>query len=525
MNRELNSRIVIVAIIVSLMVLQIPVSGQKSSISCSDTQKRFGLAAVTEFSTLFGGTDREQASSVSVDNEGNIILTMWTESQDIPTTAGAFQSDFNGGTGDGVVAKFTSDGQLLFATYLGGSLHDQIVRSVIDDEDNIYVVGGTYSPDLPITDDAFQSEHQGNEEGYIAKFSPNGTLLYCSYFGGEGNDRVLNIFLLDDGTYLLEGYIGSDGFGTEGVYQSEYSGGADTFVAAMNSDMSDILMFTYFGGSGTDYGWEVDLDSQGDIIICGETASTSLPTTHDAICRTYSGNNDGFIAKISSDGSELLYGTYLGGPHTDFGGGVHVDASNNVFITGLASSDFTNMSEYQGLHHGGWDFFAAKFTDDFELLCFKMIGGNSTDFFWESAMDADGNVVLVGSTKSDDYPIVSPIQEERVGLDDACATILASNGTTILMSTYIGGTQIEKGEGITITEDGSIIISGYSSSDDFPVSAGAFQQERKGSADAFVIQIDPHGSPAVSVDDPIILIVGVIGVVLVAVALVYHRKS
>ncbi len=452
------------------------------------------ISSVSDFSTFFGASGSEQSTRITTDSQDNIILKFVTDSEDLPTSSTAFQQEFAGGANDGFIAKFSPEGELVFSSYLGGSANDHIVRTVIDKDDNIYIVGSTYSDDFHVTENALYTERQGNEDGYITKLAPNGTLLYSSYFGGGGIDRIQQVMFHEDGSVFLEGYTTSGGLATANAYQTSCIGGADSFVAKLGKDLDEILMFTYYGGSSEDYGWRVDIDSEYNFIICGETRSADLPTTPDAICRVYSGSTDGFFVKISDDGSELIYATYLGGPLVDFGGGVNIAASDDIYITGVASSGLTNLDQTFEQHQGGMDFFAAKFTKDCELIFFKLIGGNRTDLMWDAVLDFDENIIIVGTTFSDDYPVVNAIQQERASGNDACVTVLSSDGESILLSTYIGGSADEKGEGIAIQSDGSIVVSGYSASDDFPVSPNAFQLNRSGSYDAFLYQIDPTGT-------------------------------
>ncbi|MFW9931551.1 MAG: SBBP repeat-containing protein [Candidatus Thorarchaeota archaeon] len=487
-------KLTLIFLFLSLMLISQPTCVHFNERFDSESARINALSANSDFGTYFGGLGSEESTRITTDSEDNIILKLVTTSEDLPTSSTAFQQDYAGGTNDGFIAKFSPDGTLVFSTYLGGSSTDHIVRTVVDDDDNIYIVGSTYSEDFPITANALQSEKQGSEDGYITKISSNGTLLYSSYFGSAGIDRIQQVMLHEDGSIYLEGYTSSTGLATANAYQTSCAGGADSFIAKLSNDLDEVLMFTYYGGSGEDYGWRVDIDSEYNFIICGETRSTDLPTTPDAICRTYSGSTDGFFAKISSDGSELVYATYLGGSSVDFGGGVNIDSKDDFYITGVASSELANLDSTYEPHHGGMDFFAAKFTKDCELIFFRMVGGNRTDLMWDALLDLDENIIIVGSTFSDDYPIVNAVQEERMNGNDACVTVLSSDGEDIILSTYIGGSANEKGEGIAIQSDGSILTSGYSSSDDFPVSSNAYQLHRVGSNDAFLYRIDPTGT-------------------------------
>ncbi|MCK5152424.1 MAG: hypothetical protein KAQ65_11300, partial [Candidatus Thorarchaeota archaeon] len=152
-------------------------------------------AADSSFCTYFGGSNQEDATKVGFDNDGNTVLIGQTQSTDLPVTEGALQVEYGGGTWDGFVCKYHENGTLLWATYLGGNDYEHVTNINFDSNNNIVLTGVTGSTDFHVTVDALQSSNAGITDGFIVKLSPDGDLLYSSYFGGSGEDWAYGVHL------------------------------------------------------------------------------------------------------------------------------------------------------------------------------------------------------------------------------------------------------------------------------------------------------------------------------------------
>ncbi len=489
---KLGKRIISIMILLSfimplfLNVVQTQTGDQKSIILRGESISQ----VEPDFITYLGGDGQEDASKIAMDAEGSTILIGQTKSDDFPVTPDAIQTTYSGtGEWDSFVTKFNPDGSLNFSTYLGGPSYEHITTVTTDSELNIILAGVTFSAVFPVTEDALLGTHQGSGDGFIIKMRPNGSLIYSTYFGGSGEEWIYGMEFDAEGNYMFSGFTDTTGLATSGVYQNSIAGGTDAFVAKLSADGQSILAFSYFGGSGVEYGWCMTIDSEYNYLISGRTTSTNLPLTGETYQDTYGGAEDAYLAKISSDCTSLNFSTYVGGGSEDVGGGIDVDGADNIYLAGFTESDdLTTMNAMQSSYGGGThDGYFAKFSKNGSGEFVSYFGGNKSDRVWDLRVDPAGNIALIGRTYSDNLPIQNAIQPTRAGLEDMFATKICSCGLIILVSTYYGGTGTDFGEGIAINAEGHIVVSGMSYSSGLPVTANAFQPTRAGSTDAIVV--------------------------------------
>jgi hypothetical protein len=300
------------------------------------------------YSTYLGGTSYEEVGAIAVDSSGNAYITGLTESNDFPTTEGAFQTKFVGTATNlfhAFVTKLNSTGSaLLYSTYLGGTSYDGGAGIAVDSSNNAYVTGTTVSNDFPTTKNAFQTTFAGGGDVFVSKLNTTGSaLLYSTYLGGNDIDAGVGIAVDLSGNAYVTGQTYSSDFPvTAGAFQTTFAGEKDVrdaFVTKMNSSGSALLYSSYLGGSGDDVGDGITLDSSGNAYVTGDTQSTDFPVTAGAFQTTNGGVEDAFVTKLNSTGSALLYSTYLGSSRFDAGVGIAVDLSGNAFVQGDTTSD------------------------------------------------------------------------------------------------------------------------------------------------------------------------------------------
>ncbi len=484
-----NKKLVTVVVMSMLLVLAAYSSDNPSTKHvlqdmnpCSDAV----LSSNSDYCTYFGGSEQEDATKVTFDNEGNTILIGQTQSNDLPVTDGALQTAYGGGIWDGFVAKFHENGSLLWATYLGGNDYDHVTNINVDSENNIVLTGATWSTDFHVTENAYQSTNRGAADGFITKLSPNGDLIYSTYLGGSGEDWAYGVHFDSEGNILFGGWSNSYGLATAGAYKTAPQGD-DIFVAKLSANGSDLQMFTYLGGSGRDQGWSIDVDAYYNIIISGMTTSSNLATTDNALQDDYGGNIDAIYAVVANNGSSLLYLSYIGGNGEDMGAGSNVDSEGNYLLAGMTSStNLETLNAIQAEYAGGdSDNFVFKLTSEFELEYFTYIGGNETDKCWDARISPEDNIVLVGRTSSEDYPTLNTRHLELSNNFDAFATELSSDGQQIVKSGVYGGLLEDIGEGISIDPEGDVVISGRAESSTI-ATPGAYQEDYAGNRDVFI---------------------------------------
>jgi hypothetical protein len=211
-----------------------------------------------------------------------------------------------------------------------------------------------------------------------------------------------------------------------------------------------IPLLANLDGASSDYAWKIALDPQNNAYIVGFTASDDFPTVNPFQTQR-AGAFDAFVAKVSHDGTRLVYSTYLGGTGTDQGFGIAVDHERYAVITGNTfSTDFPLMNPLQPNHHGGYnDMFITKFNADGSLLEYSTyLGGDGNDFSYEIALDSETNAYVAGQTTSSDFPLVNPLQSRHAG-NDAFVLKISPDGSQLLFSTYLGGSGYDDARGVS----------------------------------------------------------------------------
>jgi Beta-propeller repeat len=265
------------------------------------------------YSTYLGGSGNEQAGSIALDGASNAYVPGFTRSSDFPTTVVAFDSIL-GGTQDAFVTKLNATGSaLVYSTYLGGSADESVPFGIaVDGSLNAYVTSRTFSSDFPTTVDAFDSTLGGTQDAFVTKLNASSSaLVYSTYLGGAGTERSFSI-AVDDSRAWVTGRTSSSDFPTIDPIDSSLGGNQDAFVTKLNKPGGGLSFSTYLGGSGTDVGVGIALDSASpnpNAYIIGATGSSDFPTTPGAFDTTLAGSStlacaaatpcDAFVSKIA----------------------------------------------------------------------------------------------------------------------------------------------------------------------------------------------------------------------------------
>jgi hypothetical protein len=405
--------------------------------------------------------------------------------------------------------------ELMVSTYLGGSCqeaYDQRDDITVDEAGNIYITGVTASLDFPTTPGAYDTTYNdcshncvvGDYTGgdvFVTKLSADGRLVYSTYLGGELHDAGAAIVVDDKGQVYITGATFSTNFPTTGnVLDRELSGGRDAFVVKLNAAGDRILSSSYLGGNTWEYGNAIALDDAGNIYVGGFTHG-GFPITPGAAQATFGGVGDGFIAKLNSDATLLLYSTYLGGMTWDTINGIRVDATGNVYAAGnTQSSNFpTTPGVVQPNFRGPGDGVVAKLNADGSQFVYSTcLGGTGSDpvidDLYDIAIDEAGNAYVVGRTSTADFPTTPGALQTGFagGARDVVVVKLNSDATQLLYSTYLGGSGTDDGFDIAIDRRGRAYVTGRTTSTDFPM-LNPIQATNAGGYDAFVASLDANG--------------------------------
>ncbi len=452
---------------------------------------------VLTYSTYLGGSAADYGFGVAVDGSGNAYVTGYTLSTNFPTTTGVFQSSLSGSE-DAFVTKLNASGTgLLYSTYLGGNTTTYGQAIAVDGSGNAYIAGATNSSTFPTTSGAFQTSHasdSNNEDAFITKLNASGNaLLYSTFLGGNSLDDAYAIAIDGSGDAYVTGKTDSSNFPT--TTSAFQKSGASMFVTKLNATGAALVYSTYLGGGFDDIGYGIAVDGLGNAYITGQTNSSSFPTTTGAFHTTYyGGTDDAFVTKLNASGTALIYSTYLGGSNTDVGFGIALDGSGNAYVTGYTlSTNFpTTTGAFQTTSGGYYDTFVTKLNANGTALVYSnYLGGSATDIGQGIAVDGFGAAYITGYTYSTNFPTTSGAFQTSHASDsghaDAFVTKLNASGTALVYCTYMGGNSDDVGQSIVVDSSGNPYIAGYTSSTNFPTTAGAFKTSfGGGSYDTFV---------------------------------------
>jgi beta-propeller repeat-containing protein len=377
------------------------------------------------YSTYLGGSAEDRGLGIAVDALGQAYVTGHTASSNFPTTPGAYQTTYGGGVADAFVAKLSASGStLVYSTYLGGSGYDVGAGIAVDPSGNAYVTGYNYLADFPTTTGAFQTASAGAYDAFLTKLNPSGSgLVYSTYVGGNGDDFAVGIAVDGAGNAYVTGSTNWSNFPTTpNARQGTFGGDYDAFVTKLNPTGSALVYSTYLGGPGREFGQGIAIDTLGNAYVVGQTTSGDFPTTLGAYQTAFGGSVDAFVAKINSNGSGLVYSTYLGGSGWDNGTAIAVDLSGNAYVTGVNYlGGFPTKDPLQATYVDGFEAFVAELNSTGSGLVYSTyLGGNGNDLGLGIAVDPLGNAYVVGTTQSTDFP-TSPnaYQDANAGIYDA----------------------------------------------------------------------------------------------------------
>jgi hypothetical protein len=296
---------------------------------------------------------------------------------------------------------------LQYSTYFGGPdvLNGNAIA--IDDQGQAYVAGYVNSTGLPVTPGAFQTTFAGNEDAYITKFSSNGeSLIYSTYLGGSGREYSWSIGIDTEYCAYVTGQTNSINFPiTPGAFQTTRG---YMFVTKIAADGGSLIYSSFLGNNNTDISYDIAVDTQGSAYVTGRTASTVLPSTPGAFQTTLPGTStSGFITKVSPDGATLIYSTYLGGSGSDDCLGIALDTQGHAYVTGTTSSiDFPiTPGAFQTTFIVDAAFITKLAVDGSSLVYSTFLGGSDYDYAYSIAVDTLGHAFVTGDTNSSDFPV------------------------------------------------------------------------------------------------------------------------
>ncbi|QDT38201.1 S-layer protein [Stratiformator vulcanicus] len=443
------------------------------------------------FSTYYGGSNWDHARDVCADADGNVYIVGGTSSPDFPTTAGVVDRVFNQGGEfvgahgdcDVLVVKFSADGRLLWSTFIGGPNYDRAYGVEVGPDGFIYVAGRA-GPGFPTTKDVFQPDFSGSREigfygaqnAFVLKLRPDGTEIVWATYVGVGElcrdvavDTDGSIFVPMSYTPNIDSFPDWMDRALQNSFQKKPAGDIDCGLVKIRNDGSAVSWASWLGGSGKDTQAAcVRLDGHHRPVVSTNTTSSDMPTTDGAESRRLNGVADGFVAMFKADGSELVYGTYLGGSDRDWSVSTHqleVDDDGHAYLSmGTMSADFPIRSgSTHKMLQGISDVAVVKLSTAGKILQNTLIGGSANDGADGIAVDEDGTVYFVGETGSRDFPVTENAFQKKHGggkRGDGFVVKLSSDFETILYASYLGGPNDDNARSASLGPDGALLLTG-----------------------------------------------------------------
>ncbi|MGA3187965.1 MAG: SBBP repeat-containing protein [Bryobacteraceae bacterium] len=491
------------------------------------------------YSTYLGGNGNDTARGVAVDASGNVYIAGVTSSTNLAVLS-AFQPAHGAqpadALGDVFVAKFNAAGALVYLTYLGGSGDDVGMAIAVDGSGSAYVVGYTTSADFPIAGTAPLQPHYGGTGGqvwyhrgdaFITKLSPAGNqLVYSTYLGGSADDSAAAIVVDSLGDAYVAGATASPNFPTiQGEYQASLRGAGgepiepakgypfidpgDAFMVELNPAGSKLLLSTLVGGTSDDAATTIALDSAKNIYIAGYTMSDDFPTTQGALQRNWGGfdqqtpyfvTGDGFLTKLNSTATALVYSTFFGGQGDECITSIVTDSTGALYFTGWSST--TNLPTTSGAvqpKYAGYNILPFVVEYNFgdaivgklnpagsQLAYLTYLGGEANDGGMAIAIDSVGDAFVAGFTDSANFPTTSGAYQTAwagdggptppyLNFGDGFLAMLNPNGSSLVYSTFIGGSRDDELYGLALDGTGKAYVVGNTYSPNWKVTANAAQ--------------------------------------------------
>ncbi len=325
-----------------------------------------------------------------------------------------------------------------------------------------------------------------------AAIDNEGNLVVETIFGKLMHKKPVSYQLIEGKRVRMESAFKETGKNTYGFKVKKYNRDYELIIDPMVCP----IYSTYLGGSGNDHGDGIAVDSDGYAYVTGYTGSTDFPT-ENAYQETLGGNGDVFVTKLSPTDGCPVYSTYLGGSDSENTPDIAVDSNGCAYVTGYTTStDFPTANPYQSILKGISDAFVTKLSPGGDNLVYSTyLGGDSNDYGRGIIVDSEGSAYLTGETTSSNFPVENAFQETYGGSTDAFVTKFTPGGNDLVYSTYLGGSGVEYGEGITVDSHGSAYITGRTGSDENFPTKDPYQDTYGGGTggDVFVTKLSPTG--------------------------------
>lgn len=380
--------------------------------------------------------------------------------------------------------KVVVDPGLVWSSYLGGSGDTEGIYDVkVASDGSTYVCGYTDSVlFFPVTNGARQRVYAGGAlDGFVARIAADGrSLIWCSYFGGNGEDSLIRLMLAGDGSIWAGGYTSSANFPTTSNAWSAQRNGTASDATVLQLDVNGVLRFaSYFGGTGGDVVRGFAEDGQGRVYIAGITGSSDFPASTGAYQTRYGGGWDSFVLRVDGAARRIAWASLLGGPLFDDCWALDVSAAGEVVLGVSTKSAGLPVSQGAiggGFRGGAFDGYVARFdAGGAKLVASSYVAGTGDDRIRALRVLPDDSIALVGWSDSTNLPVAFASQGTPAGNFDGYAAQFDKGMQRVLWGSYLGGGANDFLWDLHIDEAGTWTVAGLSYATDFPVTAGCYK--------------------------------------------------
>ena len=400
----------------------------------------------------------------------------------------------------------------------------------IDSQDAVYIVGGTEDENFPVTEGSFDTvlqrggDYYFDADGFVIKYNAElNTILASTFIGEDGDDIVFGLAIgTNDDVVVVGGtknpvnsaFVAEDDIPfptTPGAYDTSPGQYCKTkaFIARLDSGLQTLQTSTLLGSNGEENGndwtmndgaFDVAIDADGNIVVAGRTCSADFPVTDNCADASFQGESEAFVAKFDPDLEQLLASTFIGGANEEKANVLGTDANNEIVVAGWTkSSDFPVVQgSYDTSYSVYEDGFVSRLNSELTAITAStFIGGSGTEQVSDMVIQSDGTVLLCGGTGSSDFPVTENCHDGTFNggntddfyEGDGFLTIMDQTLTTLIGSTYLGGSWYDHASAI-IVNNNDIIVAGETRSGTFP-----YMIETTGYSDAFVCRFNADETP------------------------------
>jgi uncharacterized protein (TIGR03437 family) len=373
------------------------------------------------FYSILGRGGWDAARAVSLDSIGRIVVAGSTRSATFPLR-NAFQTDFKAFWSNGYVTRLSPDGRsLVHSSYIGGSVDDGLHGIAIDEQQNAYVSGGSDGKDYPLVQ-PIQAKSGGSYDAVISKVGPDGRLLFSTYWGGPGAESFVDIVLRKDGMLFAATSSNNDGFPLKEPLFREMTprtGWPSAALVAFDTNANTVRFSTYLADGMAAAPTGVALDSEGNIYVTGWVVDKRLPLKNPLFSETAEASDNGFLISFRADGRDVLWSTVLPALEAR---SVAIDPTGGIYVSGTASLGFPLKGSFHEFKGGGIrnsDHGIMKIAKGGTSLVYStFIGGTGNELGPSVAAGPAGSVFFAGQTSSRNYPAKNAYQGETGGSTD-----------------------------------------------------------------------------------------------------------